>query len=59
MCKCKGCVERSIGCHSRCDTYKVFRAQKDNLNAIIRADKMKMGRIFDRHSSYCPVPQRG
>lgn len=40
-CKCKNCSERSDGCHSRCASYQAFRAEKDEINRLIHAEKDK------------------
>ena len=33
LCPCKGCTEREVGCHSRCDPYKSWRANADETKA--------------------------
>lgn len=38
-CACKNCVKRSIGCHSRCQEYKEFRAEIDKLNSQKQIDQ--------------------
>ena len=38
-CKCKNCSERCDGCHSRCESYKAFRAELDEINKQIRQKK--------------------
>ena len=32
---CKDCQERTVGCHSSCDKYLAFRAERDALNAAL------------------------
>lgn len=36
-CECKGCTERTVGCHSTCEKYKRFKEQNDE----IREKKIK------------------
>lgn len=38
-CPCKDCSDRSALCHSRCDLYKSWRAEKDVINAKVRKYK--------------------
>lgn len=38
---CKECQERTLGCHSSCGAYSVFRANLDNRNKAIRESKLR------------------
>lgn len=31
VCKCKGCKNRFIGCHSKCDDYVKYRKEKNKV----------------------------
>ena len=30
---CMNCADRCVGCHSTCEIYKAFRAERDELNS--------------------------
>lgn len=32
MCPCKGCESRQLSCHSKCDEYKAWKAERDEIN---------------------------
>ena len=32
-CKCKDCDNRTIGCHSGCESYKAYRAEIDRIKS--------------------------
>ena len=34
MCPCKGCDDRYIGCHGKCDKYKEYRDKLDATKAV-------------------------
>lgn len=36
---CKGCKERAVGCHGKCERYKEYRRKKDEINEKIRRAK--------------------
>ena len=36
---CKGCTERTPGCHDHCERYKEWRAWKDDVNAWLKSQK--------------------
>lgn len=36
---CKGCTERTLGCHSKCQRYAEYRKQIDRLNKYRRNEK--------------------
>lgn len=36
MCPCLGCGSRNIGCHDKCDKYKSWKAEYDDLSRQIR-----------------------
>ena len=36
---CKNCPDRYVGCHSQCESYKMFRKLKDIENREIREGK--------------------
>ena len=33
---CLNCIDREIGCHSRCDRYKQFRNEIDDEKQVVR-----------------------
>ena len=37
-CKCKGCLNRKIGCHADCEDYKEFKMKLDVINKARSAD---------------------
>lgn len=42
---CKGCTERRIGCHARCDGYRLFRAMLDIKKEEVRAQSDFQGYV--------------
>lgn len=38
---CKGCTERTLGCHSRCEKYAKYKAQVDMINKYRRNEKLR------------------
>ena len=38
---CKDCTDRHVGCHSECETYKMYRSELDKQNAERAARKAK------------------
>lgn len=39
---CKDCSRRQKGCHSNCNEYIIWRADKDLINSQIRANREKL-----------------
>lgn len=37
---CKGCKDRKLGCHGKCDRYKKYRQAKDKENEKHRQDSL-------------------
>ena len=33
---CKGCAERTIGCHGRCEMFRKWREERDKINELKR-----------------------
>ncbi len=31
LCPCKGCQDRSVGCHAKCDSYKEWKREVDDI----------------------------
>lgn len=40
---CKGCKDRYVGCHDKCDKYLAFRKQLDERNAKEHAESKVFG----------------
>ena len=40
-CKCKGCTERHVGCHSECEHYKEFKNKLDKQHELKHQDELK------------------
>lgn len=40
-CPCKGCDSRYVGCHSKCDPYKDFKSELDDISAKRKAENAK------------------
>lgn len=40
-CKCKGCTERHVGCHSECENYITFKEKLEQQNKQIKKEQMK------------------
>ena len=40
---CKGCTRREVGCHSKCEDYKEYRKQIDEINE--KAQKIEQENI--------------
>lgn len=38
---CLNCINRSINCHSTCESYKSFRQNLDAFNKMVRDEKHK------------------
>jgi hypothetical protein len=36
---CKNCMQRNLGCHSKCDKYQAFRTELDSINAKRKAER--------------------
>jgi hypothetical protein len=34
ICPCKGCTERTILCHGRCDGYQQWKKEREEINRI-------------------------
>lgn len=45
---CKGCPDREVGCHSKCETYLKYRAKQDLINAM----KLKREQKFPAHVKF-------
>lgn len=43
-CPCKECADRFIGCHGKCEKYKTWRAEYDEINK-----KRNLNILLDRH----------
>lgn len=43
-CPCKNCGDRFIGCHGKCEKYKAWRAEYDEINK-----KRNLDILLDRH----------
>jgi len=39
-CKCKGCLNREIGCHSTCTDYKEYKSEITRIKEIKRKDNI-------------------
>lgn len=37
---CKGCTDRCVGCHSKCEKYAEFKAELERLKSIARKDEI-------------------
>lgn len=46
---CGGCDDRTIGCHSNCDKYKIYRDSLDKFNSVCREAK-NVNNNIDRYS---------
>ena len=38
-CPCKGCVDREVGCHSKCSKYIEWKAEYDRIKNIVDSAK--------------------
>lgn len=38
---CMNCQDRVLGCHSKCEKYKIFRAELDEINRKRREDDLR------------------
>ena len=45
---CKGCPDREVGCHSKCEAYLKYRAKQDLINAM----KLKREQKFPAHVKF-------
>lgn len=43
-CPCKGCTDREVGCHSKCDKYATWRQEQDCITK-----KKKLQKIYEVH----------
>lgn len=43
-CKCKGCTEQYIGCHSDCESYNAYRKELNEYNEIVKQQKIENAR---------------
>lgn len=41
-CKCKGCTDRYVGCHSTCEDYKKFQEENEKLKKRAREANQSM-----------------
>lgn len=53
---CINCTDRCVGCHSTCELYKAFRAERDELNAKKNKERViglyhieKYGENYEKH----------
>jgi hypothetical protein len=51
-CGCKGCTERYLGCHDKCEKYKNYRKELDEKNAN-RAKFLAEDAPFQQAKSKC------
>lgn len=42
-CKCIDCTRRDIGCHSRCEDYKKWKAEIDKIRKAMKEAKADIG----------------
>lgn len=42
-CKCIDCTRRHIGCHSRCEDYKTWKAEVDKVRKAMKEAKADIG----------------
>lgn len=47
---CKGCADRTLGCHASCEKYKIFKAELD-----VMAENAK--KIYMNWKTYSEYPQ--
>jgi hypothetical protein len=47
---CKDCSDRHQGCHCECEKYKVFRKERDELNALKHEANEKYYNRFARYN---------
>ena len=60
---CKGCKERHVGCHSKCEIYKEYRARQDALLKAKRmhreSDALEVQRTLDKATMYAKKKKAG
>lgn len=44
---CRECTDRQIGCHARCDMYKVWKSKVTQIREQIRDQRAKEQQILD------------
>ena len=52
---CKDCVERSLGCHSQCSSYREYRSNLNRINAMRRQQEELEWTLYDtlRRGRHC------
>jgi hypothetical protein len=45
-CNCKGCTDRTLGCHDSCDSYLLFKEDRERVRQSKINDKIYMGYIM-------------
>lgn len=60
---CKGCENRHVGCHSKCEIYQEYRARQDALlkakNLSKEADAMEIQRRIEKKTMYARKKKAG
>ena len=44
---CKGCPRREVGCHAKCEDYKSWKAEWDEMQKVIRAQQRATQQFID------------
>ncbi|MBO5389411.1 MAG: hypothetical protein J6A59_15010 [Lachnospiraceae bacterium] len=44
---CKGCTDRYLGCHDKCDKYREFKQYNEELKNKIRQEKQYDGMLHE------------
>ena len=51
-CPCKGCLDRKLGCHGRCERYQEWSASRHEINRKRIADKEMIQLSRDHEMKY-------
>lgn len=52
QCNCKGCQNRHIGCHARCEIYKKYAEERAQINKARQAEHNKDFLELQRHREF-------
>lgn len=61
-CQCKGCEERSEACHDRCEKYKAWKEERDEVKAWLTEQNgpvVKGGTYYNRYTGKIEPARRG
>ena len=52
QCTCKGCQDRKVGCHARCEIYQKYSEERAQISKARRAEQNKDFLEIQRHREF-------